>query len=207
MDTKFQTSFIPKKPLLADQKPAKHRGGVSVFMFVSIIVFVLSVSGAVYSFLWKRVLMASQENYRTELKKAEERFNPSLIEELRRVNTKLDLTKVMLKNHLAVSEVFSIISRLTIEGVRFESFDFSQSPKDGAEVKVYMKGVGNSFSAIAFQSDVFGDSEKYAGSKVLKNPILSDLVLNSDGNVSFTFTAMIDPLTISYEKILTTSTQ
>ncbi|HEY9583934.1 MAG TPA: hypothetical protein VJI66_03170 [Candidatus Paceibacterota bacterium] len=205
MDTKFQTSFIPKKPLLADQTPRKHRGGMSVFMFVSVMIFIFSIAGSVYSVFWKKVLLTSQDNYRVELKKAEERFNSSLIEELRRVNTKLDLTKSLLKNHLAVSEVFSIISGLTIEGVRFTSFDFSE-PADSGVIKVSMRGVGNSFSAIAFQSDVFGQSEKYGTNKVVKNPVLSDLVLDQKGDVTFTFIASIEPSTISYEKTLVEST-
>ncbi|MES3030896.1 MAG: hypothetical protein V4697_00605 [Patescibacteria group bacterium] len=201
METKFQTSFIPKKPIVADQKIRKS-GGTSVFMFLATLIFIASIAGAVFSVIWKGVLLQAQESYKERLVESEKRFNTNLIEELKKANTKIDLGKQLLKNHLAVSEVFGIISRLTIEGVQFESFDFSGAAKDGEGLKISMKGKGNSFSAIAFQSDVFGQSQRYGSNKILKNPVLSDLNLDDKGNVGFTFTTSIDPTDISYEKIL-----
>lgn len=206
METKFQTSFIPKKPLISEQKMSSRRATMSIFMFVSVIIFIASIAGAVFSLLWKNVLIKSQENYKVQLADSEKRFNITLIEELKKANTKIDLTKTLLKNHLAVSELFSIISRLTIEGVRFTSFDFSAPTKDVDGIKISMRGVGNSFSAIAFQSKVFGQSQKYGTNKILKNPVLSDLVLDPNGNVSFTFTAIISSADVSYEKVLDSET-
>lgn len=203
METKFQTSFIPKKPLVTDQKISSSRGaGTSIFMFVAIIIFVVSIAGAVFSILWKNVLVKSQENYKVQLAESEKRFNVSLIEELKKANTKIDLSKQLLKNHLAVSELFSIISKLTIEGVRFNSFEFTAPSKDSDGIKISMRGVGNSFSAIAFQSDVFGQSQKYGTNKILKNPVLSDLSLDQTGNVGFTFSTQINPGDVLYEKVL-----
>ena len=203
METKFQTSFIPKKPLISDQKISSSRGaGTSIFMFVAIIIFIASIAGAVFSVLWKNVLNKSQESYKVQLAESEKRFNVSLIEELKKANTKIDLSKQLLKNHLAVSELFSIIGRLTIEGVRFMSYDFTAPSKDSDGIKISMRGIGNSFSAIAFQSDVFGQSQKYGTNKILKNPVLSDLALDANGNVGFTFTTVINPGDILYEKVL-----
>jgi hypothetical protein len=203
METKFQTSFIPKKPLITDQKISSNRGaGTSVFMFVGIIIFIISIAGAVFSVLWKNVLIKSQENYRAELEKIERRFEIALIEDLKKANTKIDLSKQLLKNHLAVSEVFSIISALTIEGVRFNSFEFSAPTKESDGVRITMRGIGNSFSSIAWQSDVFGKSARFGTNKILKNPVLSDLALDANGNVGFTFSATINSSDISYEKVL-----
>lgn len=202
MDTKFQTSFIPKKPLLADQKVSHQNAGTSIFMFVAVIIFIISVAGAVFSLIWKSVLLKSQDNYKAQLVEAEKRFNTTLIEELKKANTKIDFSKQLLKNHLSVSEIFPIIGRLTIEGVKFNSFDFSAPSKDSDGIKISMHGVANSFSAIAFQSDVFGQSQKFGTNKILKNPVLSDLSLDANGNVGFTFTTVINPVDVSYEKIL-----
>ena len=103
---------------------------------------------------------------------------------------------------MAVSEIFNIISALTIEGIRFKSFNFTAPVIDGDVIKISMKGVGSSFSAIAFQSDVFGQSSKFGKNKTLKNPVMSDLVLDDLGNVNFTFTATIDSMDVSYDKKL-----
>lgn len=199
MDTKFQTSFIPKKPILAEQKVTKGGSSTSIFMFVAVIIFVISLTVAIFTVVWKSVLNKNQQNYIANLKKAEERFDTKTIEKLKKVNTKIDLGKKLLKNHLAVSQVFEIISALTIEGIRFNNFTYTAPQKDGELIKISMDGTGSSFSAIAFQSDVFGQSSKFGSNKVLKNPVMSDLELDEEGNVNFEFTAYIDPQDISYE--------
>ena len=208
METKFQTSFIPKRPLVSDTTTkVRKSGGTSVFMFIGTLIFIASLAGAVFSVIWKGVLLQAQESYKVKLVESEKRFNTNLIEELKKANTKIDLGKQLLKNHLAVSEIFGIVSRLTIEGVQFTSFDFSSPAKDSEGLKVSMRGVGESFSAIAFQSDVFGQSQKYGNNKILKNPVLSDLNLDAKGNVAFTFSTTINPADIAYDKILNSTLQ
>lgn len=189
-----------------DQKVTKHSGGGSVFMFISVILFLASVAGAGFTFVWKDILLKQQGNYKMELKKAEARFDVDLISKLKKVNTKLDLSSRLLKKHLAISEIFAILNSLTADGIRFNSFEFTAPESDNDLLKISLKGVGNSFSAIAWQSDVFGQSTKFGKNKVVKNPILTDLVLDDKGNVAFTFTASLDPSDVSYEKVLTEDT-
>jgi len=203
MDTKFQTSFIPKKPILMDQKTSGHSGGTSVFMFVSVIIFIISLGGAGFTFFWKDVLIKQQANYEKELGQAEKRFDVESIEQLKKANTKIDLANQLLKRHLAVSEIFDIMNRLTTEGIRFNSFDFTAPMVEGEGIKISVKGTGNSFSAIAWQSDVLGKSVKYGKNKVVKNPVISDLTLDDKGNVGFSLNAGFAVDDILYEKLLT----
>ena len=218
METKFQTSFIPKKPLITNER-SSSTSGVSIFMFLAVIIFVISIAGAGFTIVWKNLLIKSQEQYKIDLSENEKRFNIKLIEELKKSNIKIDLAKKLLNNHLAVSETFDIISKLTIDGVVFKSLDFTssgvsldtsslintdtnQQTNASSIAKISMKGVANSFSSIAFQSDVFGSSAKYGTNKILKNPVLSDLSTDEAGNVSFSFTADLMPSDISYSKVL-----
>jgi hypothetical protein len=217
MDTKFQTSFIPKKPIISDPNISIRRsgGGTSVFMFVGIIIFVLSLAGIGFTIAWKQILLKKQLSLQTELKAKEASFNEPLIDQLKKANTKIDLGGQLLKKHLAVSGLFEIVSQLTIQGVRFTSFDFSSvdtakaagssasTPSAGPSsdgIKVTMKGVGNNFSSIAYQSDVLGESEKFGTKKIIKNPIISDLVVDATGKVEFTFTGYINPDDLLYTK-------
>lgn len=209
MDTKFQTSFIPKKPILMDQKVVHHGSTTSIFMFISVLVFIFSIAGAVFSLIWKDVLIKQQTQYAIDLKKAESRFDIATIEKLKKASVKIETATQLLKNHLAVSEIFNIISLLTADGIRFTSFEFSPSTvsndpnntESSNGIKISMKGVGSSFSAIAWQSDVFGKSAKFGTNKVVKNPILTDLQLDPlTGNVAFSFTAEINPEDLNYEK-------
>lgn len=201
METKFQTSFIPKKPIATNEKKHSHVGS-SVFMTIATLVFIASVAGAGFVIVWKNVLNKSQENYKLQLAESKKRFNTNLIEDLRKANTKIDLTKQILSNHLEVTSIFSIISKLTIQGVRFTSFDFSAPDKDGEGIKISMKGVASSFTSIAYQAEVFGKSEKFGSNKILKNPVISGLAVDEKGYVGFDFTTVINPDDILYEKIL-----
>ncbi len=207
METKFQTSFIPKRPIVTEQ--SAHVGGpsVSLFMLISVILFIVSLAGAGFVLFWKNHLAAQQIEFQNTLTANEQQFNPDLIEKLGKINTKIDLAKQLLTNHLAVSETFNIVAQLTAEHVRFDSLDFSapKSPKD--QIIITMKGEGVSFNDIAFQSDVFGKSVQYGTNKVIINPILSDLGLNTNGNVSFTFTTNLDPKDILYTKVLQAALQ
>lgn len=205
METKFQTSFIPKKPLITGERP---RGpvGMSIFMGLAVIIFVASLAGAGFVFAWKGLLLDSQKKYQQELTEQEKRFKPEEIERLKKKNIRIDFAKDLLKNHLSVSEIFTIIGGLTIDGVRFANLDYSGPDPKGTNggnlAKISMKGIANSFSSIAWQSDVFGNSQRYGTNKILKNPVLSDLAVDATGNVGFSFMANIDPADISYEKTL-----
>lgn len=185
-----------------DQKSISHSGGTSVFMFISVLIFIISIVAAAGTFVWKDIQTKNQEKYRVELKKAEARFDSALIEKLKKANTKIDLANKLFKKHIDVVEMFSIINALTADGITFNSFDFTAPDTDGGDLKITMKGVGDSFSSIAWQSDVFGKSASFGKNRVLKNPILSDLALDAKGNVAFSFTASINSADVLYEKVL-----
>lgn len=213
METRFQTSFIPKKPLPSvggasasvGIPSAPRRKNTSFFMGFAAFVFILSLAGVGAAYGWKAVLKSSQESYKKQLAEREKQFNLDLIEQLKQVNVKIDLGKSLLANHIAASQIFDIISRLTIENVRFLSMDVTApaNPADG--MKISMRGYGSSFSAVAFQSDVLGQLEQYGLRRVVKNPILSDPALDQGGTVAFGFTATIDPAGISYEKLISST--
>lgn len=213
METNFQTSFIPKKIVIPPGVATHASYTGSIFMAVATILFIASLVGAVLTFAGKGLLETQQKSLKINLAENEKRFNVPLIEELKKANVKIDFVNQILKKHVAVSEVFAIIEGLTIDGVRFSSFEFSDNSmpsggsaamtKDAKTYKIKMKGLANSFSSVAFQSDVFSHSQKYGTNKVLKNPVLSDLAVDTDGNVSFNFTADVSASDISYEKAVT----
>ncbi|MEK7095329.1 MAG: hypothetical protein AAB917_01585 [Patescibacteria group bacterium] len=205
METKFQTSFIPKRPLVGGEKP-RSSSGVSIFMVLAVIIFVVSLAGAGFTFVWKDLLMDQQAEYQLDLKEREKRFGIADIERLKKKDLKIDFAIKILSNHLSVSEIFDIIAGLTIDGVHFSSLDYVgpdiTNGQNDQFAKITMKGLANSFSSIAWQSDVFGRSQKYGTNKILKDPVLSDLSVDLAGNVGFVFSANINPTDISYEKVL-----
>jgi hypothetical protein len=208
METKFQTSFIPKKPLVTD--PTKsvvvHSGGsISIMMIISIILFIASLGGAVFSVVWIGVLNKAQESYKQQLSESEKRFNISLIGDLKKFSTKIDISKELFKNHLSVSEIFPIIDELTIETVKFDTFEFAESDKSADSIEITMHGVAKNYNSIAFQSDVFGASEKFGKNKIIKNPVVADLSEEENGEINFTFSGLLSSKDILYDKTVDAS--
>ena len=206
METKFQTSFIPKKPTsstIGATSPAPRRHTSSIFMTISTILFILSLAGAGGVYAYQQYLISAQQTYKDDLATREKQFNVDLIEQLKSENVKIDLAHQILNNHLALSQIFDIIGRMTIESVRFMSLDLSVPSSLNDGIKITLQGYGTSYSAVAFQSDVLGQLDQYGLRKIIKNPILSNPALGNAGSVSFGFSAVVDPASLSYEKAVT----
>ncbi len=203
METKFQTSYIPKKPV--EMNPISHSKGsrTSIFMILGTVIFIASLLGVGFTFFWINMLNNEQARLKDDLVKSESLFNNKLIEELKRTDIKINLAKKVLNNHIAVSESLNIVSNLTINGVRFKSFDFTGAAGEENIAKIKLSGVANTFLSLAFQSDVFGGSAGFGTRKILRNPILSEIsVLEDDKNiVNFNFSAEIPYQDINYAKI------
>ena len=203
METKFQTSFIPKKSVSSTGTSAiSHGHGMaSIFMTIAVIIFIASLAAAGGAFAWKQYLLSQKDNYSTELSNRKKQFNTDLIEQLNKSKIQIDTASTLLQNHLAMSQIFSIISRFTIEPVRFLNLDISAPTGNSVDnsIKLSMRGYGTNLSAVAFQSDVLGQLETIGLRKVIKNPIISDPTLDSTGRlVSFGLSASIDPASLSY---------
>jgi hypothetical protein len=206
METKFQTSFIPRKPLMQGvAAPAKHHGTASLFMTLAIILFIASIVAGAGSYAWQQYLYSAQDTYKAQLVERQKQFNLDLIEQLKETNIQIDLAKQLIDNHIALSQIFDVISRLTVEPVRFMSLDVTAPAPNSSDpsIKINMHGYGANLSVVAFQSDVLGQLEQYGLRRVVRNPILSDPSLDSSGStVSFGFSASIDPTALSYRNSL-----
>ena len=208
MEPKFQTSFIPKKPTTVGggAHPLSHHRGTSLFMALEVLLFIASLALTGGAYAWKAILISSQDSFKKDLAAREQQFNLDLISQLKEANIKVDTAKQLLANHLAMSEIFGLIGKLTIQDVRFMTLDVEAPPTVGGDVSVKLSGLGTSFSAVAFQSDVLNQLEQYGLRKIVINPILSDPQLAENGTVSFGFTASIDPTAISYEQSVAPTT-
>ncbi|MCR4334273.1 MAG: hypothetical protein NUV47_00885 [Patescibacteria group bacterium] len=191
MDTKFQSSFIPKKPLVPTGRPETHHRSINFFFLIGSIIFLVVIAGVLYVFIATQFLNRSITQSEQTLEKARQAFDPSLIDTLTNLDTRFKTGKTLLGSHIAVSPFFGVLESMTLKTVRFQDFEYTLISND--KVNVTMKGEGESFSSIALQSDAFGKS------KLFKNPIISNLVVGQNGNVSFDFSASIDPSLVLYK--------
>ena len=191
MDPKFQTSFIPKKPIVASASVS--RSSVDFLMIIGIIIFLGSgvLAGGVY--LYRASLQKNLVSLQDSLASASDQFDEKTIGAINRLNTRIETTKLLLKQHISASTIFSFLSEHTLKTVSYTDFTYSYE-SDGS-IKVVLKGVADKYESIALQSEEFGQQNQY-----IKSPIFSDLNPDQNGHVVFTLTALIDKNLISYEK-------
>lgn len=178
-----------------EQPRAQTPRGMSLFLLVSLFLFSGSLLLAAGVFLWKGSLARTIDSQKESLARNRDAFEPASIVMLQRLSRRLELSKTILANHLAPSQLFAVLEESTLQNVRFSSMDFTLDQTKGVGT-LTMKGQARSYGAVARQSDVFA---KASG---IKNPVFSELNLDQRGNVVFTFTSAVDPSSLRYSALL-----
>jgi hypothetical protein len=194
MEPKFQSSFIPKGPLAASSSisssPVRSRG---LFSTVATIIFTLSVILSIGVFGYKHYLNYRIDKMGADLEAARQEVESDITHELIRLDSRIVSTRNLLSNHVVVGPLFDFLEGSTLRSVRFNDFKFSNTSKG---IELTMTGQARGYSSLALQADVFNRSV------YLKNPIFSNLDLDDEGNVIFSFKANIDPTLVAYRRVV-----
>jgi len=190
----MQTSFIPKKPVVESQPDS---GGVSLFLLLSIILFIVAIAMAGGVWVWKQSLVSQIEKDKAALVAAKESYEEDTLTPLIRLNDRIEESKVLLSKHLAVSPVFSLLEQNVLRNIRLKTMKFSYTSSD--KIKVDLSGFAVSYEALSKQSDAFGDVNLR---KFIIGPVISDFNPTTDGSIAFNFTTSVDPRLVSYENAL-----
>ena len=198
METKFQTSFIPKAPV-TDSSAGKRSGGAGFLFLVAFIIFMASVCAAVGVFFYNQILDQRIKAGNDELAENQNIFNPTVVQEYSRLNDRINVSYEILKKHVAVSNLFNVISAVTLKNVRFTNFTYTNAGSD--KISLVMNGQTRSYEMVALQARALTDpTMKYRNA--FKSPILGDLNVDTLGNVSFNLTSSIDPSVASYYRLV-----
>lgn len=190
MEPKFQTSFIPKQALEESATGRRPRGAIGVLMIIGLVLFLSSLAAALGVVLYEELLKQNIESKNATLERAKNEFEPALIQRLTALDRRMTASEELLKNHISASSVFALLQSYTLQNVRFETFRLEA--KDANDIALSMNGRAKSFAAVALQSDVFGKIP------FIKNAIFASPNLDSEGNVTFNFSAKLDPSLLSY---------
>lgn len=188
MDTKFQTSFIPKKPVL-DSPGRLSPSSVSVFLIVAIIIFIVTLSAAGGLYIYRKTLLGRIDTANKLLVKAKNSFESSLIDSVKVLNRRIEAAKQLVTAHTALSPIFDVLEKETLATVRFDSLNYELKDSGGV---LRLGGQGKNFNSVALQSDIFGKDKSF------KSPVFSDLNPDLGGNIVFKFSATIDPKLTAY---------
>jgi hypothetical protein len=195
MEQNFQTSFIPKKPIIKENTTYGRRS-VSIFFILSLFIFftVLVVTGGLY--FYKGILVKKISNMEETLNLAKNRFEPSKITELQTFDKRLISSSEILSKHITIVPIFSALEELTMKSVRYINFSYSLGSDDKTTVNIKMSGIAIGYRSIALQSDLF------AKNKNLIDPVFSNLSLDNSGNVLFDLEFSVDPSFVNYKQAL-----
>lgn len=194
MEQNFQTSFIPKKPMLEERAVASRPIGLLVIVSIFILFAVLLASGGLY--FYKGILTKNIAKMENDLNLAKNRFEPSKINQLQVLDKRLEASNTILSKHVAVSPVFQALQTLTMKTVRYTKFSYSLGTEKDPKIMVKMSGQAVGYRSIALQSDLFKKN------KYLIDPVFSNLSLDEKGNVLFDLEFSVDPNFIDYKQML-----
>ncbi len=186
MDTNFQTSFIPKKPLSVESTVEVPH--TSLFTFIATLIFFGALAIAAIMYFYEANLNKNIATDKTSLVAARNAFEPTLLTQLQKLDRRLIDANKLLNNHVAVSPIFATLQDTTLKSIQFTKFSYGMPTDANGQIIVRINGKARDYSSIALQSDEF------AKNKNIHNPIFSNLTLDDKtGIVGFDLVFTVDP--------------
>jgi hypothetical protein len=193
MDPRTQTSFIPKKPIV-NQTSTRSAEPINLFSLIATILFVVSLALGGGAYFYQNLIGKQIESSRATLERAKGAFEPELINQIVRLDNRIETAKNLLNGHIAVTPLFDFVSSVTLTSVRFKDFSFNYLSPD--KILVTMNGQGQSYASVALQSDLFNEQ------KYLSETLVEDMTLDPSGLVNFSVSTVISPDLLSYREAL-----
>jgi hypothetical protein len=194
MEANFQTSFIPKKPMIEERvKTTRSVGFLGIIaIFILFTVCIATVALYFYKGIVTKNITAMQNN----LNLARNRFEPARIAELQVLDKRLRASTEILSKHIAITPIFEILQSVTMKTVRYTKFGYSVGDEKDAKVVIKMSGIAVGYRSVALQADLF------AKNKNLIDPVFSNLNLDDKGNVVFDLDFSVEPSLVNFKQML-----
>jgi len=191
MDPQTQASFIPKKPLDAG---LRRRGGFGLLFLIAFLIFIASLVAAGSAFAFQQYLQSQLASAQASLQNSESAYDTSAIDELQRLDDRINQAQILLQKHVAATGIFNFLASQTLANVAWGGFNYAVQA-DGT-AKINLNGTADSFSTVALQSDQFNNN------KLLKDVVFSGISAGSTGGIAFNVSATVDPSVILYSNVL-----
>lgn len=164
-------------------------------MTVGIAVFLLSIAGWVGVLLYQSYIQEEIHIKSQELSHEMDLINTSVVDRLTQVDNQIDSSEELLNRHIAPTILFSKLSDMTIQGVRYNSFSYEGNPL--APITVSLSGEAHDFSTLVQQADSL-ERDPFASSTEFSSVTKSD----EGDRVGFGLTMTIRPDEIRYKKLI-----
>ncbi len=195
MPPKFQSSFIPKGPLVSGLNPTigKVSRPHDLLAILAKGAFALSVVAAILATGYKFYINYSIKEMSAEIERAREELAQGPVGELISLNDRISSASTLVSEHRVVSPIFAFFEAKTPRAVRLNRFEFDMAGKGPA---LTVSGLAQGYSALAFFAETVYKEPNF------REPVFSNIALDTRGNVTFNLTTKIDPTLISYQKSL-----
>ena len=191
VETKFQTSFIPKQPVTETAKRPSSAGGSLLFL-IGFLFLIISIASAAGVFIWNKTILANIEEGNAQLTESKKGFENNTIAVYTKLDNRIDVADSLLKKHIKPSSLFPKLGLNTLQTVRYNNFTYAYG--GAGNITITMAGEAADYESMALQAKQFtGD----AASDAFKSPIFSNFSKVKD-KVVFTFTSGIDPYVTDY---------
>ncbi len=141
----FQTSFIPKKPIVSATSAVKVAPeSMSLFLFLSIVLLVISLLASGGLYVYRGMLVGKVTSLQASLAATKSDFEKDTISELQFFDTRMSASKQVLAMHRVLSPFFSLLGTLTVPSVQFTKFS-AETGDDGKTLAVKMSGFAKEY--------------------------------------------------------------
>ncbi len=201
MDPQIPTSFIPKRPLVTETVAPEHRSRmVGLLSIITGIVIVATIISFVGVFLYEKSLSSQKVKLTKSIDDAKSGIGTDFLQDMQRLNTRINGVKVLLQNHVVVSPIFAALEETTLHSIQYKSFTYEMKTDPVTKtplVGVKLEGTAKTYSSIALQSDAF------AQSPIIKNPVFSSLVVEDKTNsVGFHLAFDVNPSDLAFQTFI-----
>ncbi len=196
MEPNFQTSFIPKKPMVKEHAAPSRPIGLLTIISIFVLFTVLLASGGLY--FYKGIIAKNLTKMENDLVLAKNRFEPSKITELQVLDRRLNAANQILSKHVVITPIFEALQAITMKTVRYTKFSYDFAGDKDSKVVVKISGVAKDYTSLALQSDLFTKN------KNLIDPAFSNPSLDANGNVIFDLDFSVDRSFVDYKATLLT---
>jgi hypothetical protein len=197
MEPKFQTSFIPKKPVVATAGSSveviHETNPLSIIAGIVFIVSIL-VSGGLFGY--KIMLNNAIEQAGLDLDSARSTFQLDKIQEMLDANSRITSAKELLESHIVSSEILYLMHDLTVKQMQLKELVYKDQGKTGL---VTIQGSASSYNALAQQGRIFDENE------FIRDERFFDFNPGENGLIDASFAGVIDPSLISFKNKIESS--
>ena len=172
-----QGSFIPKKTFDLEPTARKKKKTINVFFLIAMVLFLASIGLAVGSVVYRDSQLTILSDKKNQLTALRSTFNSADVILLKTLDDRIKSAEEILNDHKGLTPLFSLLSELTLETVRFDTFRYEAT--DGSQTTLVLAGEAESFTSIALQSDAL------SAHAAIGSPFFTNFSLTQEDRVTF----------------------